>query len=277
MKRRIVSDSSANMLAWKGMDFDSVPLKIIAGEREYVDDARLDLTGMLDYLSDYKGKSGTSCPNVADWLDAFQGADEIFALTITSSLSGSYAMAVQAQEEYKKLHPEAKVMVLDTLSTGPEMVLIMEKIQELTEAGQSFEETEAAVREYSHHTHLFFALESMKNLANNGRVSHTVAALAGLLSIRALGVASEEGTLQMLHNGRGWKRTFRAIIEELEKYGFTGGKLRIAHCQNPSAAEELAEQITRHFGKCDLSIHPCTALCSFYAERGGLMVGFEGA
>lgn len=156
MKRRIVSDSSANMLAWKGMDFDSVPLKIIAGEREYVDDARLDLTGMLDYLSDYKGKSGTSCPNVADWLDAFQGADEIFALTITSSLSGSYAMAVQAQEEYKELHPEAKVMVLDTLSTGPEMVLIMEKIQELTEAGQSFEETEAAVREYSHHTHLFF-------------------------------------------------------------------------------------------------------------------------
>jgi len=277
MKRRIVSDSSANMQVWTGIDFVSVPLKIIAGEREYVDDASLDLPRMLDELQDYKGKSGTSCPNVADWLDAFQGADEILALTITSALSGSYSTAVQAQAEYKELLPEAKVMVLDTLSTGPEMVLIMEKIQELTEAGRSFEETEAAVREYSRHTHLFFALESMKNLANNGRVSHTVAALAGLLGIRVLGAASEEGTLLPLHNGRGWKRTFRAILEELEKYGFSGGKLRIAHCQNLTAAEELAEMITRQFGKCDISIHPCTGLCAFYAERGGLMVGFEGA
>ncbi|MCD7770033.1 MAG: DegV family protein [Oscillospiraceae bacterium] len=276
MKRRIVSDSSANMQVWTGMDFVSVPLKIIAGEREYVDDASLDLPRMLDELQDYKGKSGTSCPNVADWLDAFQGADEIFALTITSALSGSYSTAVQAQAEYKELLPEAKVMVLDTLSTGPEMVLIMEKIQELTEAGRSFEETEAAVREYSRHTHLFFALESMKNLANNGRVNHTVAALAGLLGIRVLGAASEEGTLLPLHNGRGWKRTFRAILDELEKYGYAGGKLRIAHCQNLTAAEELAEMITRQFGKCDISIHPCTGLCAFYAERGGLMVGFEG-
>ncbi|MCD8116635.1 MAG: DegV family protein [Oscillospiraceae bacterium] len=277
MKRRIVSDSSANMQVWMGIDFVSVPLKIIAGEREYVDDASLDLPRMLDELQDYKGKSGTSCPNVADWLDAFQGADEILALTITSALSGSYSTAVQAQAEYKELLPEAKVMVLDTLSTGPEMVLIMEKIQELTEAGRSFEETEAAAREYSRHTHLFFALESMKNLANNGRVSHTVAALAGLLGIRVLGAASEEGTLLPLHNGRGWKRTFRAILEELEKYVFSGGKLRIAHCQNLTAAEELAEMITRQFGKCDISIHPCTGLCAFYAERGGLMVGFEGA
>ncbi|MCD7749036.1 MAG: DegV family protein, partial [Oscillospiraceae bacterium] len=109
MKRRIVSDSSANMLTLEGMDFASVPLKIIAGEREYVDDESLDLSGMLDYLQDYKGKSGTSCPNVADWLDAFQGADEIFALTITSSLSGSYSMAVQAQTEYHELFPQAKV------------------------------------------------------------------------------------------------------------------------------------------------------------------------
>ena len=52
-----------------------------------------------------KGKTSTSCPNVADWLAAYEGAEQIFVATITGTLSGSYNAALLAAEEYKETHP----------------------------------------------------------------------------------------------------------------------------------------------------------------------------
>ena len=80
---------------------------------------------MLDYLAEYKGRSYTACPSVDGWLEAFKGADEIYVVTITSSLSGAYNAAMAARELYLQAHEEAKVAVFDSLSTGPEMLLIL--------------------------------------------------------------------------------------------------------------------------------------------------------
>ena len=57
--------------------------------------------------------------------------------------------------------------------------------------------------------------------------------------------------------------------------GFRGGKLRIAHCQNEAAALELKARIESVFPQTDVTIQPCRGLCSYYAEKGGLLVGFE--
>lgn len=275
MKFKIVSDSSSNVPAMDGVDYAAVPLKIITQRREYVDGPDLDIPEMIAQLRDYDGRSGTSCPNVADWLGAFEGADCIFAVPITSRLSGSCAMAMQAREEYIDRHPSAKVFVLDSLSTGPEIQLLLEKLRELIAAGLSFEDIQARIQAYHRRTHLLFALESMKNLANNGRVGHGTAALAGILGIRLVGRASEQGTLEPLHKSRGRKRALRAIWEDMRSAGFSGGRVRIAHCLNPEAAQEMAALITAEGGQCDIQILPCAGLCSFYAEEGGLLVGFE--
>ena len=53
---------------------------------------------------------------MADWLAAYEGAEQIFVATITGTLSGSYNAALLAAEEYKETHPEARVFVLDSLS-----------------------------------------------------------------------------------------------------------------------------------------------------------------
>ncbi len=87
---KITADSSANVLQLEGFDFAAAPLKIIAGEKEFVDDHALDVSGMVRWFDSYKEKSKTSCPNPGDWLDAFGDADEVFCVTITSGLSGSY-------------------------------------------------------------------------------------------------------------------------------------------------------------------------------------------
>ena len=140
MKTKIVVDSSSSLYALPGVDFACVPLKIVTDEQEYLDDGTLDAVGMARSLRTYKGKTSTSCPNVADWLAAYEGAEQIFVATITGTLSGSYNAALLAAEEYKETHPEARVFVLDSLSAGPELRLLAERLRDLVRIGMEFDE-----------------------------------------------------------------------------------------------------------------------------------------
>lgn len=277
MNCKIVADSSSNMFSLEDVPFSSVPLKIITSQAEYVDTPDLDVEAMVNALKNTKGKSGTSCPNVHDYLESFSCAEQIYAVTITSNLSGSCAAARQAKEQYQQEHPEAQVCVVDSLSAGPELRLIVEKLKELILEGKPFRKIQEAIRTYQSHTHLLFSLQSLTNLARNGRVSPVVAKVAGVLGIRIVGTASQEGTLQPLHKCRGEKKALETILSEMKERCFRGGKVRICHCFNPESAGQLRDMILSHFPSSDVLIEPCTALCSFYAERGGLLVGFADA
>ena len=277
MKYRIVSDSAANLYALEGADFISVPLKIITEGREYVDRPGLSIAEMVEELHRTKGRSRTSCPNAFEWMEAFEGADAIFAVTISSALSGSHAAAMHAREEYLSAHPDAKVCVIDTLSAGAEMQLIVEKLRALIQRELPFEEIEREIAAYRQHTHVLFCLQSLNNLARNGRISPAMAKIAGVLGIRVLGKGSEEGQLQALHKCRGEKRMLETTYAEMKKAGFAGGRVHIAHCLNEAAAQQLREIILREHPGCAVTIGDCTGLCSFYAEKGGLIVGYEDA
>ena len=275
MKFKIVSDSSSNILSFAGASYVTVPLKIITNEREYVDDAALDVSGMVKDLRTVKGRTGTSCPNIHEWKSAMAGADAVFAITITSNLSGSHAAALQAKAELLAEDPQKKICVLDSLSTGPEMQLVIEKLAALIDAGGAFEEIECAIREYMTHTHLIFCLQSLTNLARNGRVNPVVAKVAGVLGIRIVGVASEVGTLELLHKPRGGEKALSCILDVMKQYGYRGGAVRLAHCNNEVGATKLAAKIRALYSAAEVKIIPTTALCSFYAEEGGLMIGYE--
>lgn len=276
MKYKITADSSSNLFTLPGADYACVPLKIITQGREYPDVPELDVEGMIDDLKTVEGKTGTSCPNIQEWMDAFEGADGVFAVTITSNLSGCCASALNAKEEFAQLHPEVKVSVLDTLSTGPEMQLIIEKLRELMDEGHDFETIDETIRTYMAQTHLSFSLATLTNLARNGRVSPLVAKVVGVLGIRLVGIASDVGTLEPLHKCRGEKKALETLYADMKVRGFRGGRVRLAHCRNESMAKALEERIRADYPHCDVTILPCGALCSYYAEEGGLLVGYEG-
>ena len=271
----IVADSSANLQQLQNTPFAVAPLKIITAEREFVDDRHLDVEEMVDFFHDYKGKSKTSCPNPGDWLEAFGDADDVFCVTITSGLSGSYNAACVAKEMFEAEGSGKRVFVIDSLSAGPELVLIVEKLQELVAAGSAFEEICRQINQYTQKTGLLFALASLQNFAANGRVPMAVAKLAGVLGIRVIGKASAKGTLQPLDKCRGEAKSLKKILENLEADGLCQGKVRIAHCRNEAAANKLSEMIQETFPEVDVSVSKCLGLCSYYAEEGGILVGYE--
>lgn len=274
-KYRIVADSSSDVFDMADVSYACAPLKIITANDEFVDDATLDVEHMVDSLAHYKGRSSSSCPNPGDWLDAFGDAENVFCITITATLSGSYNSAVAAKELYEEQYPGRNVFVLNSLTTGPEMKLIMERVREGILSGMEFEDICDDAMNYSLRTGLIFVLESMKNLANNGRVSPIAAKAAGVLGIRAIGMASDRGDLEMLSKARGERKTLESIVSHMKKLGWSGGRVRISHCLNEVLAAKLRELLRAEFSKLEVEIYRCRGLCSFYAERGGLLIGFE--
>ena len=275
MNVKIVMDSAGDLQTLSGVDFACVPLKIVTDTREFVDDSSTDVEEMIDYLLQYKGKASTACPSVGDYLEAFGDSDTVYCITITSGLSGSYNAAAIAAETYKEQHPERNVHVFDSLSAGAEMTLLAEHIRDLVLQGKDFEQIVEDGQAYLSKSHLVFSLESLHNLANNGRVPGAVAKVIGILGMRLIGIASDVGTLQPTGKARGEKKVIPELMKKLLDMGYTGGKLIIGHCRNQGAAEALCQAVREKFPDAVLSCHCTGALCSFYAEAGGMLIGFE--
>ena len=275
MKRVIVADSSSNVRTLPDVAYAFAPLTVRVDGVDYVDNESLDKQAFLDALEKTKDASTTSCPNIQDWLHAFGDADEVFVVALTSGLSGGYNAAVNAAEHYQESNPGAKVFVLDSKSTGPELELIVEKYAQLIEENLSFEHIVSAIQEYLKRTHLMFSLKKVDNFAKNGRVNPLVAKLASALNIRIVGQASDQGELQVLHNSRGEKNALNQILTNMMECGFAGGRTILRHTQNLAAAQKLETLIKERFPECHITIGENEGLCSYYAEPGGLLVGFE--
>lgn len=147
------------------------------------------------------------------------------------------------------------------------------KASELLDEGIDFPEVVAQIKMYIDDLKIFFSLQSLKNLANNGRVNKTIAKLAGVLKINVLGWANKEGKIEQLGKARGTKRAYQSLVNILAKHNFNSKKVIIDHANNEKGALALKDLIQAKYPDCQIEIGICTALCSFYAEKGGLMVG----
>ncbi len=275
MKRKIVADSSCDMWELNGVDFAVAPMTISTDNKHYVDNQELDVHLMSEDLAKYKGVSHTACPSVGSWLDCYEGYDEVFVVTLTGAMSGTYNSAMTAKGIYEEENENVKVHVFDSLSTGPEMRLLIEKLKEMIEEDLTFEEIVEKGQDYLKHTRLFFALKSLHNFAMNGRVNKAIASAIGVLNISIFATASEEGTIQQISKCRGEKKVVKSMIEHLENAGYHGGKVRISHADNLKLAHSVRDKILELYPHADIIVYPMGGLCTYYAEIGGLLVGCE--
>ena len=273
MRIKIVTDSASDLTSMEGIDMAYAPMKVCTAEREFTDDDGINVREMVDFLYSYKGRSSSSCPNAEDWLTAFGDAENIVCITITGGLSGSYNSAVSAKNIYEGDHPDRHVLVVDSLTAGPEMALMAERVRDLAQNAETLDEIEAGLKSYR--TELLFALEYLHNFANNGRVSKAAATDAGLLGIRAIGRASDVGTLELLSKARGEAKTLDGVMGYLKQLRCKGGKIYIDHCFAEETVNKLAAKIKAEYPHAQIVIRPTRGLCSFYAELGGFLVGFE--
>ncbi len=278
MKWNIVTDSSCDLLPMSRQNgeiqISSVPFTITIGNQDFVDDENLDTQKMLYAMEQEKSASHTSCPPPNAWLTQFEKADCSIAITISSQLSGSMNSAIVAKEMALEQNPQKKIAVIDSRSTGPELVLCVEEIEKLIRRGADFEDIVLYAMNFLNRTKVQFALSSFDNLVKNGRMSKMAGFLAKALGMWGIGGGSGEGKIVMEGKTRGAKKAVKMLVESMREKGFRGGKVAISHCDNLPLAESLKKGILEVWKNAEVEILPTRGLCSYYAERGGLIVSY---
>ena len=275
----IVSDSSCEIRELQhpapGVQFALVPFKIRIGEREYVDLPTLNVPQMLQAMTDYNGASTSACPSPEEWAEYFLQADKVIALTISSSLSGSYNAALSAREMVLEEHPEKQIFILDTLSCAGALGDAAELANKLIGEGLGFEDVCFALKKFAATTHILFALASFDNLAKNGRVNRVVGFIAGRLNMRVLGRRTHDGRVGFFFKARGENRVLARILEQMDEDKFDGvHPVLISQCNNMNAAKLLEHGIHTKWPEATVRILPCSGLCSFYAQDQGLIITY---
>lgn len=274
-KFKLIVDSSSNMVNDPAHNVEVVPLTISFGGKDYIDDQNLNIQEFLSDMNKNQVAGKTTCPSIQAWLDALEGTEKAIIVTMTSGMSGTFSSALQAKNMYEEKHPTSQIIVVDSRSAGPELTIVLHGIEKMIQGDIRFVDLEEEIAEFRMHTHLLFILQSLHNLSLNGRVSPAVAKIAGLLKINLIGTASKDGKLEPLTKARGMKKAMRELLKYMKDNNYHGGEVIIDHCENEKDAETIKEKLQAEYPDAQITIRPMHGLCSFYAEEGGLMIGFN--
>lgn len=279
MKWMIVTDSSCDLkeleTGSQDIGFSTVPFHMTLENKEYIDDEDMDVGEMVDAM-EKANSSHSACPSPEAWEQQFLAADRSIAFTISSQLSGSYNSAMTAKQMVLEQHPEKQIEVIDALSTGPKLVMLVQTALKGIQESLSFEKVVSACQEAVSNIRTIFTLASFHNLVQNGRVSKMAGFIAGKLNIRVIGTGTDEGTIHLKELVHGEKRTLRNIVLSMASDGYEGQPLTISECQNRQMADELIRMIQEKWKGAVAQVLPTRGLDSYYAERGGLIISYPG-
>ena len=257
--------------------FETVPLRIQVGGREFVDDDALSVPALLSAMAVEKAASSSACPSPADFAGAFERGDRTVCFTLSSQLSGTYHAACIAREMVLEEHPEKQICVIDSKSTSGAMALLIYRARELMEADTTgdFEGICNQLRLYQADLRTCFTLENFDNLIKNGRMRPLVGTLLHSLGIHVIADATPQGTIHVADKARGEAKTYRAITALMgASKDCTDAHVIVAHCENLAGAMKLKQQILEDLPVKEVEILSCRGLTSFYAMQKGLIIGY---
>jgi len=276
MSFKIVCDSCTDLSIdlKNNTNFCTVPLMLHADGRDFIDDNTFNQGEFLAAMKESSACPKSSCPSPEAFMKHFDDADDIYVITLSSQLSGSYNSACLAKDLYLEEHTDKNILVIDSKSASVGQTLIALKVQELAQAGKSFGEVSKEVEAYRDEMGTKFVLESLDNLRKNGRLSNLQAIIASALNIKPIMGSTPEGTIMKVDQARGMKRAIllmaKVIAEEVKDA--EQKILGIAHCNCLERAQQLKDEILKHVSFKDVLIVDTAGVSSLYANDGGIVV-----
>lgn len=277
MSYKIAIDSCGELLnEWKDDErIESVPLTLMVGGESIIDDETFDQKDFLKKVAACLECPKSACPSPERYMKAYEcEADHIYAVTLSSELSGSYNSAVLGKSLFLEDNPGKKIHVFNSKSASGGESLIAMKIVECEEKGLSFEEVIETVDKYIEEMSTFFVLENLETLRKNGRLSRVKALVASALKIKPVMGSTPEGSISQFDQARGMNK---AIVKMVELVGEKGINIHekivaITYCNCPERAKMLEEAIRERLNPAKIVVMDTAGVSSMYANDGGVIV-----
>ena len=202
----------------------------------------------------------TAAVNVGQFTDAMKAAlseeKDILCICFSSALSTTYQSACIAANDLRAEHPEAKIIVIDSLSASRgQGMLLYRAVRERREKGLAIEALADYVRSIIQSQCHWFIVDDLNHLKRGGRVS-AAAALAGtVLGIKPVMHTDSEGRLIPVSKARGTKAALRALVDKVAEIGVEPDKnqpMFICHANCPDSVAYVKELLKERFGVTDV-------------------------
>lgn len=284
MSYRIIADSCCDITSVieKFDNITFVPLTLQLGDCSILDDENFDQDDYVKRVSEYDGTPKTACPAPDAWAQAFNcEEDDLYVITITDKLSGTYNSAIQGKTIFEEENENKKknIHVFNSLGTSGVESLIAEKIKNLADSGMPFDEVVAEVEKFIESgVNLYFCLESLDVLKNNGRLFALAASILEKLRVKLI-CKAKEGNISLasqdLTMNRAMIKIANHIAKDVEGRDLSDKKIIISHVCCPDRAKFLADKISANANFGTVEIIKCSGLNSTYASKGGIIVSFS--
>ncbi len=278
MKIKLIADSCCdlNEVLRKKLKINLVPLSIRINEKQYLDDNKLDLNLLVEDMKNSSDYPRTSCPSPNDFIEAFKGEEDVFAVTMSSKISGTYNSAMLAKKIVLEQFGNKFIHVFDSLSASVGETLVSMKILELVKNNYEKLHVIEKINEYIKDMKTFFVLESLDNLIKSGRIGVLKGKVASMLSIKPIMRGTDEGTIDKVETVRGSKKVFKRLVDIIGEHGEKLEKkvLGIAHCNNLERAKQIKNEVLKRYNFKDIIIVETGGISTVYANEGGIIIAF---
>lgn len=251
-----------------------VPLTIQIDEDIIMDDSTLDQQALLQKLSASEQSPVTACPAPEAFMSLYGGEEDVYVVTLSSKLSGSYNSALVAKNMYLEDNEHKNIAVIDSLSAAVGQTLVLLKVKELADQGLPFEKVVEEAEKYRDHMTTKFLLESLDNLRKAGRLSTVKAFIANTLNLKPIMCSNGHGEIEKFDQARGMKKALELLISSIEK-DVTDPENRIlgiTHCNCLERAELIRDQLKERVPFKDILIVNAAGISTVYANDGGVVV-----
>ncbi|KDR96177.1 EDD domain protein, DegV family [Peptoclostridium litorale DSM 5388] len=278
MEYKIVGDScfDTNREIQESLSPQIVPLTIQVGDVSIRDDENLDTLELIKIIKESPKAPKTASPSPLDYVKAYEGAQGVFAVTLSSKLSSSYSSAQLAKEMALENDNDKFIHVFDSKSATIAETLIGLKIKELLDQNLEGGEIVQRVEQYIGGMKTLFILESLDTLIKAGRISRIAGIIGTALSIKPIMGADEHGNIYLVEKARGSKKAFKRLVELIGEsaVNMEGKIIGISHVNCLEKAESLKVQMQENFSFKDVVIVEGKGITTVYAGEGGIVVAF---
>lgn len=278
MPYRIIGDSCTDLTAELKQDknISLVPLTLIVDDVPIEDDETFNQRDFLDRVKKSHSCPKSACPSPEDYMKEFKHEGDIYVVTLSSNLSGSYNSAMLAKKMYLEENPTKNIEIIDSRSASVGQTLIVMKIKELIEKGDTFNLVKDKVNAFRDSLKTKFVLESLETLRKNGRLNTIQAIICSALNIKPVMGATLEGTITKLDQARGVVKALILMVKTIEEDVIKPSErvLGISHCNNYERALFVKDEILKRIPFKDCFIVDTAGVSSLYANEGGIIAAY---
>ena len=277
MEYKIVADSSCDLNEdlKKKMDVSLVPFKIDVDHYSFIDDKNIDVAELIKRMNESPNPIKTSCPSPGDFANEYKDADNVFVVTISEQLSGTYNSAVLAKDMAMEESSTKFVHVFNSKSASVGETLATMKIKECIDEKLSNTQIVEKVERFIDDMKTYFISEDLSNLIKNGRISKTKGLIINALNIKPIMAATPDGNITLVDKARGSKKAFKKLVELIGDSGvkFEDRIIAISHANALQKALDLKEDLKKYNFK-DIIIVETKGLSTGYVNDGGIILAF---